>query len=78
MDIVLALYLLGSALDTLLKPSVKFYCQHVPLPLLSGGGGGGGWRGVQAYLFCSYYFVFQGLAWVERGMGTLFISISGL
>ena len=40
--------------------------------------GWGAWRGIQAYLHCSHYLVPLGLAWAERGMGALYISIPGL
>ena len=36
------------------------------------------WRGAEVYLLCSQYLVLLGLMCVERGMGTLYISIPGL
>ena len=63
----LASHLLGPAINTPLKPSVKF-----SMPLLIRAGV---WRGIQAYLLCSHSFIPLGLVWAERGMGTLYINI---
>ena len=43
-----------------------------------GGVGGGVQRDTKAYLLCSQYLVPIGLAWAERGMDDLYISIAGL
>ena len=61
------------------QPLVIIHHPHVSTASLSWGvGWGGGKRDVLAYLLCSQYLVSLGLAWVERGMGALYISILGL
>ena len=49
---------------------------HVSTASLSKGWGGGWFRVTyKAFLLCSQYLGSLGVAWVERGMGTLYIYI---
>ena len=59
-------YVQGSA-----QALVIIHCPHVSTASEQGFGG------VEAYLLCSQYLVSLGLAWVERSMGALYVSILG-